>query len=132
HLDRAAVASPVALQDLDRRRLPRAVRAEQPEDLALPDLEADAAQRLVCAVGLAQFLDADRRHSSITCAPAGGKGGSSPDSSAAAIRPQSGWWPTMTTVSPRPSTASRTSSAVAPGASRSSGSGGPSPSASAV
>ena len=52
--------------------------------------------------------------------PAGGKRGSSPPPSAAAMRPQSGWWPTTTTLSPRPATASRTPSAVAPGASRSS------------
>ena len=40
--------------------------------------------------------------------------------SASAISEQSGWWPTVTTVSPAPSTAARTSSAPAPGASRSS------------
>ena len=37
--------------------------------------------------------------------PPGGNGGSTPSPSSAAIRPQSGWWPTTTTVSPRPSTA---------------------------
>ena len=34
HLDIATVARPVALEDLDGRRLARAVRAEEPEDLA--------------------------------------------------------------------------------------------------
>jgi hypothetical protein len=62
HLDRAAVAGSVALEDLDRRRLSRAVRAEQAEDLALLDLEADASQRLVIAVRLAQVDDADGCH----------------------------------------------------------------------
>ena len=36
----------------------------------------------------------------MTKTPAGGKAGSSPAPSAAAIRPQSGWWPTTTTRSP--------------------------------
>jgi hypothetical protein len=54
--------------------------------------------------------------------PAGGNAGSGPPVSAAAIWEQSGWWPTTTTVSPRSSAAARTASAVAPGASRSSGS----------
>ena len=35
--------------------------------------------------------------------PPAGNGGSGPPLSSAAIRPQSGWWPTTTTVSPRPS-----------------------------
>ena len=52
---RAAVTLPVALQDLDGRGLARAVRAEEPEDLAGGDLEADAAERLHVAVRLAQI-----------------------------------------------------------------------------
>ena len=44
HVAVAAVA--IALEDLDGRGLPRAVRAEQAEDLAAADLEGDAAQRL--------------------------------------------------------------------------------------
>ena len=41
---------PVALQDLDRRRLPGAVRAEEGEYLADAYLEVDAADRLELAV----------------------------------------------------------------------------------
>ena len=56
---------------------------------------------------------------SISNTPAGGKPGSCP-ASARAISEQSGWWPTTTTVPPAPSIAASTSSALAPGASRSS------------
>ena len=49
----------VALEDLDRRRLAGAVRAEEPEDLAGRDLEVDAAHGLVVPVGLVQVADAD-------------------------------------------------------------------------
>ena len=45
HGDDAAVALPVALEDLDGRRLARAVGAEQAEDLAGRDLEVDARER---------------------------------------------------------------------------------------
>src|SRR4029077_4433186 len=62
HGDRAAVARSVALEDLDRRRLPGAVRTEQAEYLARLDLEVDAAQCLVRAVRLVQVADRDRRH----------------------------------------------------------------------
>ena len=47
---RAAVALAVALEDLDRRRLAGAVRAEQAEHLAGLDREVDPAQRLEVAV----------------------------------------------------------------------------------
>ena len=53
HRHGASVAASVALEDLDRRRLAGAVRAEQREDLSLADLEAHASQRLVPAVALA-------------------------------------------------------------------------------
>ena len=43
--------------DLHQRRLARAVRAQQAEQLARPELEVDAAQRLHRAVGLAQAGD---------------------------------------------------------------------------
>ena len=120
----AGVAPSVALEDLDRRRLAGAVRAEQAEDLALLDVEIDAAHRREIAVGLLQAANGDRLHSSSTSACAhGGNGGSSPPASAATALPQSGWWPTTTTVSPRPAAASRTSTGVAPGARRSSTSG---------
>ena len=46
----------------DGRRLARAVRAEQPEDLAFADVERDAVERLNLAVALAQCLDDDRFH----------------------------------------------------------------------
>jgi hypothetical protein len=60
-LDLATVPCAVALEDLDRRRLPGAVRAEQAEDLARIDLEADPAQSLVGPVGLPELADGDRR-----------------------------------------------------------------------
>ena len=53
------VAGPVALEDLDGRRLAGPVRAEQAEHLAARDLEADAAHRLDLAVGLAQVAHLD-------------------------------------------------------------------------
>ena len=92
HLTR--IALPVALEDLDRRRLARAVRTEQAVDLPFRDLEADAADGFVRAVRLSEIADDDRRCAhegkSSTTAPAGGNAGSVPSPSAAAIRPQSG------------------------------------------
>ena len=41
--------------------LPAPLGPEQPEDLAARDLEVDAADGLVLAVGLAQAADLDRR-----------------------------------------------------------------------
>ena len=41
--------------------LPAPLGPEQPVDLAAPDLEVDAADRLQPAVGLAQVADGDRR-----------------------------------------------------------------------
>src|SRR2546423_787845 len=64
HLDAAAVPLAGALEDLDGRRLARAVRAEQAEDLAALDVEADPAHRLERAVRLAQVADGDRAHPS--------------------------------------------------------------------
>src|SRR3954452_4831068 len=55
----AARPRPVALEDLGRRRLPRAVRAEQPEDLARRDLEVDPADGVMVAVALVQVADED-------------------------------------------------------------------------
>jgi hypothetical protein len=75
HLDRAVVAVPVALEDLDGRRLARAVRAEQPEDLAVLDREVDPAERLVIAVGLREAADRDRAQSSTSATPPGGNAG---------------------------------------------------------
>ena len=45
--------------DRDERRLPRAVRAEQPEDLAAPDVEVDAIQRDELAVPFRDSPDRD-------------------------------------------------------------------------
>ena len=121
HLDLAAVAVAVALEDLDRRRLAGAVRAEQAEHLAGADLEVDAAdaprgRRSSCGGprpdGAHELeLDAQRRRA--------GSGLASPVS-ASTISLQSGWWPTTTTASPRPATAARRSSTSrrAPGARR--------------
>src|SRR5205085_4011833 len=134
-VDGPRVPAAVALEDLDRRRLAGAVRAEEAEDLAVRDLEVDAAHRLERAVRFAQSADGDCRHaetSSTSTWPQGGKDGSGPPLRAAAAWPQSGWWPTTSTVSPRPTAASRTSAGAAPGASRSSTCGSPRPSATAV
>ena len=50
-----------ALEDLDRRRLARAVGPQQAEDLARVDLEADAVDGLDVAVALVQVGDRDDR-----------------------------------------------------------------------
>ena len=71
HFDGAGVAGAVALEDLDGRRLPGTVRAEQAEYLARLDREVDAAQRLVVAVALAQAADRDRAQSSTSAKDAG-------------------------------------------------------------
>src|SRR5262249_35197304 len=114
---------PVALENLDRRRLAGAVRAEQAEDLADGDGEVDAADGLVAVVRLAEPADLDGDQRWTATKPAGGKSGGGPAVSSAAMRGRSGWGPTPSTVSPRPANASRTLSTVAPGASRSSISG---------
>ena len=61
HGDVAAVAPPVALEDLHRRRLAGAVGPQQGEHLAAPDLEVDAAHGLQIPVGLLEpaHLDSD-------------------------------------------------------------------------
>ena len=64
HLDGAAVARAVALEDLDGRRLAGAVRAEQAEHLARLDREVDPAERFVVAVALAEARDRDGAQSS--------------------------------------------------------------------
>ena len=48
-------------KDLDERRLPGAVRPEQADELALPDLEIDASQRLDGAVPLGEAANGERR-----------------------------------------------------------------------
>ena len=59
-LDRAAVARPVALEDLDCSGFPGAVRAEKREDLPALHGEVDPADRLHVAVGLGQAAHLDR------------------------------------------------------------------------
>ena len=59
HLAGAACA--VALEDLGRGGLARAVGSEEAEDLPGGDGEGDVAHRLHVAVGLAQAVDLDRR-----------------------------------------------------------------------
>ena len=66
HPHLAAVALAVALEDLDRRRLAGAVRAEEPEDLARLDREVDPAHRLEVPVRLPQAADLDCRHRPIS------------------------------------------------------------------
>jgi hypothetical protein len=89
HLDAAGVATAVALEDLDRRRLAGAVRPEQAEHLARIDGEVDAPKGLPLPVALAQAANDDRVQSSSSATPAGGNGTSRPVS-ARAISPQSG------------------------------------------
>ena len=59
HGDRAGVAPAVPLENLEHRRLARAVRAEHGHDLALAHLEVDSAHRLEAAVALVQPADVD-------------------------------------------------------------------------
>ena len=54
-------ARPEAFEDLDRRGLTRAVRAEEGEDLAPPHLQINARHRLAAGVALDQPAHADRR-----------------------------------------------------------------------
>src|SRR4051812_11705451 len=71
HRDLAAAARAVALEDLDRRRLAGAVRAEQAEHLTAAHGYVDPAHRLELAVALAQRVNLDRRrvaHGSIISA----------------------------------------------------------------
>ena len=52
-------SAPIALEDLDGRRLAGAVRAQEGEDLAALDLEVEPCDRLDLAVALAQPFDRD-------------------------------------------------------------------------
>jgi hypothetical protein len=61
HRHLAAGPAAIALEDLDRGRLPGAVGAEQPDDLASVDAERQPAHGLDVAVSLAQLVDLDRR-----------------------------------------------------------------------
>jgi hypothetical protein len=60
YVDLTCGSCAVALEDLDRGRLPRAVGTEEAEDLAGTDIEADAPHRVSPTVGLAQIADRDR------------------------------------------------------------------------
>src|SRR5947209_4283010 len=57
----AGAARAVALEDLDRGGLSRAVGSQQAEHLAAPDADVDAAQRFELAVALAQPSHLDCR-----------------------------------------------------------------------
>ena len=60
NLDRAVVAGPVTLEDLDGGGLPGAVRAEDGEDLPALDEQVDPPHRLHAAVRLGQTVHLDR------------------------------------------------------------------------
>jgi hypothetical protein len=60
HLDLAAVRGRQSLDDLERRRLARAVRPEQPEHLAPGDVEVDVVHREDLRVALSQAADPKR------------------------------------------------------------------------
>jgi len=65
HPDRTGARPVQPGDDRDQRGLAGAVRAEQPEELALGDLERDAAQGLEVTVALVDGADVDRgSHSS--------------------------------------------------------------------
>jgi hypothetical protein len=57
HIARSSLA--MTLENLDRSRLPRAVRAEKGEDLAAEDLEVEAPDRLESVIGHAEARDLD-------------------------------------------------------------------------
>jgi hypothetical protein len=59
NLSRSALLE--AFEDLNRRGLTRAVRAEESEDLSPSHLEIDTRDRLVAAVALNQAAHADHR-----------------------------------------------------------------------
>ena len=61
HADPPAVRAPIALDDLDGRRLARAVRPEQRDELARRDLERDPVEHGPLAVALDQPVDDDQR-----------------------------------------------------------------------
>ena len=123
HLDRAAVALAEALEDLDRRRLARRrsgragrtprrrrsrsrCRAAPRARRSSSEPATETALTAPAPAGRARTPSRDA-HSSTSAKPAVGKATSRPVS-ASTISLQSGWWPTATTVSPRPPTAART------------------------
>jgi len=64
YADAAAVAAPVPLQDLQQRRLARAVGPKDGDHLAGADLQTHPAQCRGRAVALDEIADFDRRHAS--------------------------------------------------------------------
>src|SRR5579872_649407 len=70
HLDRAAGALPVTLEDLDRGRLPGAVGPEQSEHLAAADVEFDPPHGLEVSVGLVKIVNLDRQVAHVAMMPA--------------------------------------------------------------
>src|SRR2546429_880805 len=61
HLDRSGIGGQQRADDAQGRRLARAIRSQQPEDLAGLRLEGDAAQHLVRTQCLFEAVDPDRR-----------------------------------------------------------------------
>ena len=103
HLHLAARRAHEPARGLDERRLPGAVGAQQPDELALADLEVHAAQRLGRAVALAQVADGERgghpaAQASIGSARDGTQRARSPSPSAA--RAATAWMPKTTEAKP--------------------------------
>ena len=74
--DRPAIGAAIAFENLDGRRLARAVGAEQREDFSLRDAEADVLDSDLCLIDLAQPLDVNRVACGGSCGgPATGPGG---------------------------------------------------------
>jgi hypothetical protein len=84
HSHLPAIGGPVPLEDLDRRRLARAIGTDQRRDRARCDLEVEPVDHRPAAIALAQLADEDRR-----------RGGRGHFRIAASWRSKSGWetWP---------------------------------------
>ncbi len=72
HFDLPRVALAEPLEDLDRRRLPRSVRPEEGEDLAVADLQVHPCHRLDVAEGAPQPADSYRHVHGSQATAAGG------------------------------------------------------------
>ena len=99
HGDVAGAAAAVALEDLDRRRLARAVGPEQPEDLAAAHLEVDAADGLALLVGLVEVLHLDRGHAAMMARSSPSE--CSAPASTSGPTPRACWSPTSRTAALR-------------------------------
>ena len=67
HPHRPGIRSSIALDDLHRRRLPRAVRPEQRDHLARPNREVDAVEDVPAVVRFPETADLD--HSFVVAEP---------------------------------------------------------------